>query len=83
MTVICNDSGNHWSTEGCYNALDSDAQCETWAAEGGCTSNAEWMAISCKRACFQCAEAQPPPGETQHSCFNTSNFKQKISLGLV
>ena len=47
---------------GCFNAIDDDDTCESWAADGACTDNARWMALSCRKDCFQCATATPPEG---------------------
>ena len=46
--------------QGCVDEHDT---CSSWASEGDCTSNPEWMAIKCPVSCGLCGDTDIEPGD--------------------
>ena len=61
-------SGCRTQENTCYN-VQTDADCEEWAADGQCDINPEWMYPNCRKTCLRCdrgtgqyvGHCSPPP----------------------
>jgi hypothetical protein len=48
--------------------VDEEAACPAWAKGGFCTSNADYMSKSCRKACGLCGKPPPDAGAAGASC---------------
>ncbi|KAK2149475.1 hypothetical protein LSH36_450g02070 [Paralvinella palmiformis] len=48
-----------YSCKDCINKYLDDNQCEVWALQGECGTNAAWMTENCRRTCERCSDWKP------------------------
>ncbi|XP_033760032.1 zinc metalloproteinase nas-15-like [Pecten maximus] len=54
LGIFTNLFPKNWTVEECHNKF-SDDKCDSWAKNGDCVVNEDWMEINCKSTCGMCS----------------------------
>lgn len=63
LGIFTNLFPKNWTVEECHNKF-SDDKCDSWAENGDCVVNEDWMKINCKSTCGMCSNNNTAASKT-------------------